>query len=461
MQNDTAQERVPTRQVLREMRPFSVLWIGQLVSGLGSGLTGFALPVWIYQQTGSAEAFGLLFFAATVPAVLMSPFAGALVDRWDRKWVLLASDGIAALMSIAIAALVFTDSFEIWHLFVISVLGSAVGTFAEPAFAATMGMLVPRQHFTRASGLLHTSGAVVGILTPLVAGVLVSTIGLGGILVIDFVTFLVAVGTLATVHIPRPPPSGVARRPLLHEAYDGWAFVRRHQGLFLLMLYFPVVNLATQMANPLFSPMVLSFATPAQLGLVVSVSSVGMLLGGVLLSAWGGPKRRVRGMVIGQLLGAMCLALIGLRPWLPLVAAGMFLSLFLMPTAQSCSQALWLSKTPPEMMGRVTAIRRMLALSTVPIAALACGPLAERVFNPLLLPGGALAGSVGRVLGVGPGRGIGLMYVLIAGFMLVLTVLLYAHPRVRRLEDEVPDAAPVRPAPEPVVPAPQTAAAGA
>jgi len=461
LQNDTAPARVPTRQVLREMRPFSVLWIGQLVSGLGSGLTGFALPVWIYQQTGSAEAFGLLFFAATVPAVLMSPFAGALVDRWDRKWVLLASDGIAALMSIAIAALVFTDTFEIWHLFVISVLGSAVGTFADPAFTATMGLLVPRQHFTRASGLLHTSGAVVGILTPLVAGVLVSTIGLGGILLIDFVTFLVAVVTLATVHIPRPPPSGVARRPLLREAHDGWAFVRRHQGLFILMLYFPVVNLATQMANPLFSPMVLSFSTPAQLGLVVSVSSVGMLVGGVLLSAWGGPKRRVRGMVIGQVLGAMCLALIGLRPWLPLVAAGMFLSLLFMPTAQSCSQALWLSKTPPEMMGRVTAIRRMLALSTTPIAALACGPLAERVFNPLLLPGGALAGSVGRVLGVGPGRGIGLMYVLIAGFMLVMTGLLYAHPRVRRLEDEVPDAAPVRPAPEPVMPAPQTAAAGA
>jgi MFS family permease len=461
LENETAPARVPTRQVLREMRPFSVLWIGQLVSGLGSGLTGFALPVWIYQQTGSAEAFGLLFFAATVPAVLMSPFAGALVDRWDRKWVLLASDGIAALMSLAIAALVFTESFEVWHLFVISVLGSAVGTFAEPAFTATMGVLVPRQHFTRASGLLHTSGAVVGILTPLVAGVLVTTIGLGGILVIDFVTFLVAVATLATVHIPRPPPSGVPRRPLLREAHDGWAFVRRHQGLFILMLYFPVVNLATMMANPLFSPMVLSFATPAQLGLVVSVSSVGMLLGGVLLSAWGGPARRVRGMVIGQLLGALCLALIGLRPWLPLVAVGMFLSLFLMPTAQSCSQALWLSKTPPEMMGRVTAIRRMLALSTTPIAALACGPLAERVFNPLLVPGGALAGSVGRVLGVGPGRGIGLMYVLIAGFMLVLTALLYAHPRVRRLEEEVPDAAPVRPAPEPVTPAPQTAAAGA
>ena len=443
------------------MRPFSVLWIGQLVSWLGSGLTGFALPVWIYQKTGSAEAFGLLFFAATVPAVLMSPFAGALVDRWDRKKVLLFSDAIAALMTLAIAALVFTDSFQIWHLFVISVVGSAVGTFADPAFTATMGVLVPRQHFTRASGLLQTSAAVNGILTPLLAGVLVSTIGLGGILVIDFVTFLVAVGTLAMVRIPRPPASNAPRRPLLREAHDGWVFVRSHRGLLLLLLYFPVVNLFAGMVNPLFSPMVLSFATPAELGLVVSVTSMGMLLGGVLLSTWGGPVRRVRGLVMGQALAAVCLAVIGLRPWLPLVAAAMFVNMLLAPTAQASSQAVWLSKTPQEMMGRVLAIRRMLALSTTPIAALACGPLAERVFNPLLMPGGALADSVGRVLGVGPARGIGLMYVLIGGFVLGMTALLYAHPRVRNLEDEVPDAAPAHSAPGPAAPAPQPAAAGA
>lgn len=461
MANDDQPARVPLRQVLRDMRPFSVLWAGQLVSGLGSGLTGFALPVWIYQKTGSAEAFGLLFFAATVPAVLMSLYAGALVDRWDRKKVLLASDGIAALMSLVIAALVYTDTFEIWHLFVISVLGSAVGTFADPAFSATMSVLVPKQHFTRASGLLHTSGAVNGILTPLLAGVLVSTIGLGGVLIIDFITFLVAVGTLATVHIPRQPPSNKPRRPLLREAHDGWVFVRGHRGLLILLLYFPAVNLLGGMVNPLFSPMVLSFATPAQLGLVVSMSSTGMLLGGVLLSTWGGPRNRVRGMLAGQALASVCLVFIGLRPSLPLVAGAMFLNMILMPTAGASSQALWLSKTPQEMMGRVLAIRRMLALSTTPIAALACGPLAERVFNPLLMPGGALAGSVGRVLGTGPGRGIGLMYVLIAGFILGMTALLYAHPRVRRLEEEVPDAAPVRPAPEPAAPAPQTAAAGA
>jgi MFS family permease len=449
----TESARVPLRQVLREMRTFSVIWIGQLVSGLGSGLTGFALPVWIYEKTGSAEAFGLLFFAATVPNVLLSPFAGALVDRWDRKKVLIISDAVAALMSLVIAALVFTNTFAVWHLFVISVIGSSVGAFADPAFSATIGLMVPRQHFTRASGLLHTSSAANGILTPLLAGVLVSTIGLGGILVIDFATFLVGVGTLAAVRIPNPPPSDQPRRPLLREAHDGWAFVRARRGLLLLMFYFPFVNLLTGMVNPLFSPLVLSFATPAQLGLAVSMSSVGMLLGGVLLSAWGGPQGKVRGLMAGQILGAFCLAFIGLRTSLPLVAAALFFSMLFAPTAGSCSQAIWLSKTPPEMMGRVLAIRRMLAFSTMPVAALLCGPLADRVFNPLLMPGGALAGTVGRVVGVGPGRGIGLMFLLVSTLMIIITALLYANPRVRHLESEIPDAAPAHPEPaEPAEP---------
>ena len=458
--NPTPTAREPAPRVLAEMRTFSVIWLGQLVSALGSGLTAFALPVWIYQETGSVEAFGLLFFAATVPSVLLSPFAGALVDRWDRRAVLVASDGAAALMTLVLAALLYTGTFQLWHLFVVSALGSALGTFQSPAFNAAVGMLVPQRHFARASGMMQTSDAVSGILTPLIAGVLVTTIGLWGILAIDFATFLVAVGTLAAVRIPNPEPSGEPRRSLLREAHDGWAFVRARPALLYLLIYFPIVNLATGMTSPLFTPLVLSFATPAQLGAAVSVSSVGLLLGGLALSTWGGPERKVRGLVMGQIASMGCIIAAGLRPSVPLIAAAMFLNLAVGSVAAACSQAIWLSKTPKHMLGRVFAIRRMLALSTMPVAALACGPVAERVFKPLLVEGGPLADSVGRVLGVGPGRGIGLMFVLIGAFVICMTLLLYANPRVRRLEDEIPDAVPPRPVPDPApAPEPQPAAA--
>lgn len=445
------------------MRTFTVIWLGQLVSSLGSGLTAFALPVWVYQKTGSAEAFGLLFFAATVPTVLISPFAGALVDRWDRRRVLLASDALVAVMMLGVAALIYTGRFEVWHLVVMSGLATAVGTFQSPAFQASVGMLVPQRHLGRAVGMMETGEAVTGILTPLIAGVLVTVVGVWGVLLIDFATFLVAMATLAGARIPTPPPSPEPRRHLLREAHDGWVFVRERRGLLLLLVYFPVINVATGMVDPLFSPMLLSFATPAELGAILSVSSVGMLLGGLALSAWGGPSRRVRGLAAGQVLMAVCMMAMGMRPSLPLVAGALFLSMLVAPSVQACSQGIWLGKTPQHMMGRVLAIRRMLALSTRPLAALASGPVAERVFNPLLVPGGTLEHSVGRVVGVGPQRGIGLMHVLAGAFVIVMTGLLYTSPRVRRLEEEIPDAAPVRPdAPEAAsVPGPQPAAAGA
>lgn len=435
------QDGAGARQSLREMRPFVIIWAGQLVSGAGSGLTGFALPVWIYQRTGSAEAFGLLFFAAMAPAVLIGPFAGALVDRWDRRRVLVVSDGAAALLTVALAALVLTDAFELWHLLAISALGSAVGSFQHPAFASTMAVLVPKRHFTRAAGMMQTADAVTGILTPLVAGVLVVTIGLGGILLLDVATFLVAAGTLLLVRIPRVEPGPGRPLGIAAAALEGWRFVRERPGLFALLLYFPVVNLGSGMINPMFGPLVLAFATPAELGAVISVASVGMLLGGIAMSTWGGPRRRIRGVIWGQMLTCLCVALVGMRASLPLVTAGLFLTLMISPVAQACSQAIWLSKTPPEMVGRVFAIRRMLSMSTMPLAALAAGPLAERVFDPLLAAGGALEASAGRLLGTGPGRGIGLMYLVVAAFILAATIVLYLNPRVRRIEDELPDAA--------------------
>lgn len=459
-----APEREPLTKVLAEVRTFTVIWLGQLVSSLGSGLTGFALPVWVYQKTGSAEAFALLFFAATAPMVLLSPIAGALVDRWDRRRVLLWSDALSALMTLAIAALLYTDSFQIWHLVVISGLGSAVATFQMPALTAAVGVLVPPRHFARASGMMQTSNAITSILTPLVAGVLVTTIGLWGILIIDVASFLIATATLAVVHIPNPAPSPEPRRGLLREAVDGWGFVRARPAMMYLLIYFPIINLGQGMVNPLFSPLVLSFANPAQLGAIVSISGVGMLLGSLAISAWGGPQAKVKGLVAGQILAAAFLILLGLRPSLPLVAVAMFMMLLVSPLAGASSQAIWLSKTPQHMMGRVFAMRRMLALSTMPVAALLSGPLAERVFNPMLMPGGALEHSAGRVLGVGPGRGIALMYVLIGTFTITATILLYLSPRVRRLDEEIPDAVPARPAaPEEAAPAPepQPAAAGA
>ena len=159
-------ERTSWREALGEMRSFLVIWAGQFVSSLGSGLTGFAIPVVVFEKTGSAEAFGLLLFAWMVPALLLAPIAGTLVDRWDRRRVLIAADAGSAVMTLLLASLVLSGRFELWYLFVVTVAGSLISAFQEPAFTASIAALVPRRHYARAIGLVQLMGSTSAIVAP-------------------------------------------------------------------------------------------------------------------------------------------------------------------------------------------------------------------------------------------------------------------------------------------------------
>jgi hypothetical protein len=180
--------------------------------------------------------------------------------------------------------------------------------------------------------------------------------------------------------------------------------------------------------------------SPDVFGYLASIVGIGMLAGTLVMSAWGGPKRRVNGVLGFLMLAGAAMILMGLRPSIPLMAVAGFGLMFTMPIINGSSQAIWQSKVPPDLQGRVFSVRRMIAWSTLPLAYMIAGPLADNVFKPMLVEGGALAGSVGRVLGVGPGRGIGLMFVVI-GFLAILAAGSgYLNPRIRRVEDELPDA---------------------
>ncbi len=204
------------------MRTFMVVWAGQLVSVTGTALTGFGLQVWIYLETGSVTRLALVSLAYALPAVLLSPFAGVLADRLDRRLAMIAADVLAGFSTLAIAALHFTGSLEIWHIYALSGLGAIGNTLQVPAWMAAISLLVPKHHLGRANGLVMTADAVSIVVAPAAAGALLATVGLGAVLLTDVATFLVALGTLAVVRFPRPatsvdgresPGSGARWRP--------------------------------------------------------------------------------------------------------------------------------------------------------------------------------------------------------------------------------------------------------
>jgi MFS family permease len=427
----------------REMRTFSIIWLGQCVSVIGSGLTRFALGLWVYQQTGSVTNFALIALSSILPHLLLSPLAGALVDRWDRRKAMILSDIGAGLSTLLIAVFFFANRLEVWHIYLATALSSACGTFQWPAYTAAISLLVPKKNLGRANGMVQFGQAAAEILTPILAGVLLVTMRLSGVILIDVATFLFAVGTLLVVRIPLPGSASSAHKEkhsLLHEAAYGWKYITARSGLLGLLLFFAVVNFLWGTVGALIIPMILDFTTADVLGIVISVAGAGLMTGSLVMSFWGGPKRRIHGVLNFELFSGFCFLLIGLRPYAPLVALGAFGAHFTIAIINGSNQAIWQSKVAPEVQGRVFAMQQMVSNSLKPLAFLLAGILADRVFEPLMAATGPLANTVGQIIGIGPGRGIALIFLIMGVIKICVSLSAYLYPKIRDIEDDLPDA---------------------
>jgi MFS family permease len=424
------------------MLAFILIWLGQLVSLVGSSLTSFALGVWVFQTTGSVTLYGLIIVSATLPNVLLSLPAGALVDRWDRRQVMIWSDVGAGLSTLAIALLFIAGQTRVWHICLASAITSACSAFQWPAYSASITVLVSKEQYGRANGMVQLAQAIGYIVSPVLAGLLLVKIHVQGVILIDFATLICAVFTLLLVRIPRPTATAegsAGKGSLWREAIYGLTYLAARAGLFGILILFAAVNFLMGFVNTLVTPLILAFTTADGLGTVITIGGVGMLVGGIAMSVWGGPKRRINGMLGFLLLFGLFIALGGVRRSVVLVAVAAFGFFFCIPFISACSAAIWQSKIAPDIQGRTTAARSMVAQAAMPVAMLIAGPLADYVFEPLLAEGSRLASSVGRLIGAGPGRGIGLMFIL-AGVLTTLAAAVgYLHPRIRRVEDELPD----------------------
>jgi DHA3 family macrolide efflux protein-like MFS transporter len=423
------------------MRTFLTVWAGQLVSITGTTLTGFALQIWVYLETGSVTRLALVTLAFALPSVLLSPIAGALVDRWDRRLTMLGADLLAGLTTLAIAALYFSGHLEIWHLYLLTGVGALGNAFQAPAWMAAIPLLVPKKHLGRANGLVQVNEAIGLVAAPAIAGAMLATLGLGAVLLTDVATFVVAVITLAIVRFP-PIPRGeyAATGSIRADVAAGWRYLRQRTGLLWLLTVYAGINFVLAFVDTLIIPLIVSFASEAAAGGVLSAAGVGMLAGSLLMSTWGGPKRRRIAWILGGIaVGGLCVVVVGLRASLPLIAVGSVLLMLGTPVINTTSQVIWQLKVVPEMQGRVFALRRMVAQAAFPIGILLSGPLADRIFEPLLAERGSLAGSAGRVIGTGPGRGIAFMFILAGLGTALMAGAGWLHPRVRRLEEEIPD----------------------
>ncbi len=433
-------------------RTFVIVWFGQLVSLIGTALTGFALALFVYTETGSATQLSLVLLASQLPQIVFTPIAGALVDRWDRRVAMIVSDTGAGAATAVLALLLMTETLEIWHLYPILAVAGLFQTFQFPAYSAATTLLVHKDNYGRAAGMVQLAEAAGQVIAPAAAGVILVVGGLGAVVAVDVVTFIIAVGTLLFVRFPKPEAteaSIAAAGSIRSEIAFGLHYLRARSGLLALLGYFAVINLIFGFVSVLIFPLVLGFASEQATGTVVSIGALGMIAGSLVMSAWGGPRRRVFGVIWGVVGLGLGLILAGLRPSLPLLTIAIALLFFAIPIANASSQAIWQVKVAPDVQGRVFAVRRTLGQITAPLALIAGGPLLDRVFQPLMEPDGGLADSVGSIIGTGDGRGAALFVIVLGALGLAVSLFALLYPRLRNLEAELPVAVPDEPPPVP------------
>jgi len=424
---------------------FTIVWLGQVVSLLGSGMTSFALTIWAWQVTGRAEALALVGFCAFFPMVALSPIAGALIDRWNRKRVMITSDLGAGLSTVAIFILFKLGALEIWHLYVAAAFSGAFQAFQFPAYTASITMMIPKAQLTRANALFGMIRSIPTVFAPMAAGALLAFLDIGGIMTIDIVTFLFAVGALLIVRIPQPAPRPSAdggRPTLLSDSLFGFRYIFARPSLIGLLLYFLLVNFLLSFAGGVLAPMILARTGSNQLalGTVQMLFGVGSVAGGLLLAAWGGPRRRVLALLGSVLLSTLVgQTMIGIGRSLPVWTIGAFLTSLTIPIASGSSHSIWQTKVPAHVQGRVFSARIMIGQIGGAIALPLGGILADRVFEPLMHGASPLARALAPLVGTGAGAGMGLMFVVFGLLGAVTTVAAYLFRPIREIETLLPD----------------------
>jgi MFS family permease len=453
------------------MRAFFIILVGQILSLLGTAISQFGLRLWVFDASGGlATPMTRIGFWYIVPMIVFTPVVGVLVDRANRKLMMMLSDLAAAVNTTVVLILFATGRLEIWHLYLTAFIGGTFQGFQWPAYAAAISTMLDKKDYTRANALLDIAGNSSAVFAPMIAGALLGPLtiwvtgafpavaasvagdaGLLALFAIDLVSAAFAVGTLLFVHIPQPEASASGQEAgdgFVQQAVYGFRYILQRPSLLGLQLVFLVANFFHALAFSVRDPMILARTESDTLlfGSIQTAGAVGGIVGGLAISAWGGFKRRVHGVLLGWIIAGLATAGMGaaqsLIPWLVIS----FVAWSMTPLINSSNQAIWQAKVPPDIQGRVFATRRLIAWLVSPLAQFLAGPLADRFFEPYFL---ADPGTRIPFFGAGAGTGMGVQMALAGLVAALVGAGGYLVPAVRNAEERLPDHDQTEPAPTP------------
>ena len=419
---------------LKEMRGYLLLWFTQLVSGLGSAMTAYALVIWSYTQAGSALRTALLMVCSYAPYVICSIFAGALSDRWDKKKTMLVCDALAAFSTLIVLLLLKNDALRIWHLYIVNAVSGLMNTFQQPASEVATSALLKREYYQRVGGLRYLSNALNSILTPIITTAIMALWGIGTVIAIDLCSFFVAfLVLLFFIPIPKTE-SRKQQESVLQSAAEGVRWLKANPGIFHLMLFLAGINLVASMFNAALPAMALSKASETALGTVNAVTGITMLIGSILASFLPAPRSRVKTIWYCLML-SMCTENFFLAFGNSVFAwcFGAFLGWVAIPLMNANLEAVNRLNIPMEIQGRVFAARNSFQFFTIPVGYFLGGILIDKVFEPVMAMQAADSLSV-RLFGSGKGSGAAFLFAILWVMGIVVCLLFRGNKHIWRLE---------------------------
>ncbi len=417
----------------KQLRPYLLLWGTQAFSALGSGMTSYALVLWLYLRSGSALGTALLSVCSYAPYVVMSIFAGALSDRWNKKRTMLVCDLLAALSTVAVFLLIRADVLCAWHLYILNALNGLMNTIQQPASEVAATLLVPKDYYQKTSGLRSFSQSLNSILTPILATALFAFGGIEVVIAVDLATFACAFLTLLLfIRIPEGGKPAQKPEALLTAARQGIAWLRKTPLIFTLIVYLACINLVASVYDAALPAMILSKPNGGEtaLGIVNTCVGIATLAGSLLVTVLPVPKDRVK-VISFTLLFSMSsenfLLAFGKTPLVWCIGA--VLGWLFIPLMNANLDVIFRSSIPLEMQGRVYSCRNTLQFFTIPIGFLMGGLLVDKVFEPLMdaqPPGGSLI----LLFGDAKGAGAAMLFAIIGAAGVAICLLF--NRRLRR-----------------------------
>lgn len=409
------------------MKTFMVIWFGQFISMLGSALSAFGLGIWIFQKTGSAASFAMSAVCTVLPALLFAPFAGSIADRKKRKAIILLTDSIDAFLKILIVTLLIFNKLELWMVYPLVFISGTLGTFQNPAFGASIPMLVPTDKLTRANGLLQFSSAIQNLLAPVIAGFLYPLIELKGLFIIDFVSFFFALASIAFIKIPQPSIEKTKDSLVLAALKDlkyAWKYLIQKEGLMQLIVFFAFLNFIANLSIILLGPLMMSVYNSQAYGNVQAGIGLAMLLGGLCSSLIPDTKNKIKRILLILSLCSIGPIISGTTLNRIIITAGFFIFMFPVPYVNTLLMSIFQIKIERNVLGRVGALMTAILAAITPIAYLCAGPLADYVFEPLMNE---------------KGRGIGLIFITSGILLIISCLLMRLNNTVTSIEKRLPD----------------------